>query len=105
MVTAEIAITMPALIVITATVIALVIAGLFQILVTHAAGIGARAAARGDDPAAAVSATTDGRMTTVSISDEGEFSCVNVSAAGPPQRFLHLPAPHARACALKEGGS
>ncbi len=97
-VTAELALTLPAVLAVFALGAAGVVVGARAVVLTDAASVVARAAARGDDAALPPSAPPGSR---VALATSGPFTCATVSAVaeiGP----LVVPIT-ARSCALDNG--
>lgn len=100
MVTAETALTMPAIILVLALVLSAVGAGVTQLRVTDTARVVARAAAAGRTDLTAIAATSGGEV-HLSV-DRGEFTCVTVSKSViGPLGYAGVTA-HSRACAWSE---
>lgn len=102
MVTAEIAVTMPAVVLVLVLVLSAVAAGTTQLRVTDAARVAARAVAAGEGDPAGAAVRAAG---AVSLSVEhGELTCVTASRGVPgPLGRLGVVA-RSRACAYTEPG-
>ena len=100
MVTAEIAVALPAVVLVLLLVLSAVSAGVTQLRVTDAARVAARQAAIGSDDVAGAAARVGGEV-SVGI-EQGELSCVHVSRPVPgPLGGLGLTA-RSTACAYTE---
>lgn len=100
MVTAEIAVALPALVLVLLLVLCAVSAGVTQLRVTDAARVAARQAAIGDDDVAAAAVRAGGPV-EVGV-ESGELTCVHVSRPVPgPLGGLGLTA-RSTACAYSE---
>ena len=100
MVTAEIAVALPAVVLVLLLALSAVSAGVTQLRVTDAARVAARQAAIGSDDVAGAAARVGGEV-SVGI-EQGELSCVHVSRPVPgPLGGLGLTA-RSTACAYTE---
>lgn len=105
MVTAETALALPVLVVLLAVVLSGIRYGIDQVRCLDAARAGARAAARGDSPAAVEAITLRGAPAAadVAVTSRAGLVTVDVRGAAPGAGLLTgLPRPHGRAVAQIE---
>lgn len=104
MVTAETAMVLPLLVVVTALAMAVLAHGIDQVRCVDAARSAARAAARGDSVEAVRSAARSGAPpgSAVTVSPAGETVVVEVTAPGRAAWLPGLPPPSGRAVADRE---
>jgi hypothetical protein len=106
MVSAELALTIPSILLVLAICLTALALGIDQVRVTDAARVGARAASRGADPALVQRLVQDRAPVGSHVRIEREAAAVVVSVEAPP-RSRHLPLPPAasQASALWEPGA
>jgi hypothetical protein len=100
-VTAELAVVMPAVVLVIVLAVASLSAAGRQVRLEQATAQAARLAARGEDDAAARAAVAAAGGVALRIGAEGDLVCVD--AAAPARVPLPVPDLRARACALGEG--
>lgn len=101
MATAELAVAMPAVVLVLLLALAALAAGATQLRVTDAARVGARQAAIGADPLAAAGAVAPAGS-SMAAGVEGDLTCVSVSRAAPGPLGRAGLTLRARACAYTE---
>ena len=101
MVTAELAVTMPAVALVLLLVLSGVSAGVTQLRVTDAARVAARAAAIGRTDLAGIASQAAGGV-ELSVSAQGDLTCVSVSRAVPGPLGAAGVTARSRACAWTE---
>ncbi len=100
-VTAELAVVVPAVVLVVLLVVAALSASAVRVRLEHGAAQGARLAARGEsDERVRAAVVAVAGAAGVTIRDEGELVCVAATASAP---LPLLPAPVADACALSGG--
>ncbi|WP_157602472.1 TadE family type IV pilus minor pilin [Rathayibacter sp. Leaf296] len=97
---AELAVVLPAVVVVLALCLGSVAASAQYVRLVDAAADSARSSARGDDPAGPV-ARVDAEA-AVAVSEEGDLVCVRVAARLRPLPVLEVPV-EVRSCALGGG--
>lgn len=101
MATAELAVAMPAVILVLLLALSALAAGATQMRLTDAARVGARQAAIGADPLAAAGSVVPSGS-SIAVGAEGDLTCVSISRAAPGVLGRAGLTLRARACAYTE---
>ncbi|QKD78935.1 MULTISPECIES: TadE family type IV pilus minor pilin [Actinomyces] len=103
MATAELAVAMPAVVIVLLLALSALAAGAAQMRMTDAARVGARQAAIGADPLAGASAVAP-TGSSIAVGAAGDLTCVSISRAAPGPLGRAGLTLRARACAFTEPG-